>query len=143
MIVYFVVILSLLAAQVGAVLPTLCASTAKSIMFMFTTFNSLDLLRDAVGASRFAFGLPKLPAMLVDGKLKSATISRFTSTIVTHKVWAEVRTDPSCAHPLPNISSQLLAERACGTSLQACSCGTCLRKITCLRSRVAVLKQHA
>ena len=50
--------------QISQLLPALHASAAKAIMFMFTTYESLSSLRDAVGPHRFAFGFPKLPAVL-------------------------------------------------------------------------------
>lgn len=49
---YDLVLVPVLASQVGAVLPSLRASSARAVMFMFNTFESLAPLRDAVGAGR-------------------------------------------------------------------------------------------
>lgn len=51
-------LVTVLAPQVGAVLPALSASAATKVMFMFNTFESIVPLRDAVGATRFTFGFP-------------------------------------------------------------------------------------
>lgn len=80
------VLVTVLAPQVDAVLPALGASAATTIMFMFNTFEPLDRLRDAVGEARFAFGFPAgVFAHLVDGKLKHQL---FGGTTVTHQAWA-------------------------------------------------------
>ncbi|HTU64132.1 MAG TPA: ketopantoate reductase family protein, partial [Polyangiales bacterium] len=50
-------------------LPTLRASAARTVMFMFNTFESLAPLRAAVGDARFAFGYP-------DGVFALLVISR-------------------------------------------------------------------
>src|SRR4051812_12554783 len=47
---YDLVLVTVLAPQVSAVLPVLKESAAKKVMFMFNTFEPLDPLRDAVGA---------------------------------------------------------------------------------------------
>ena len=52
------VLVTVLAPQVSAVLPALQDSAAKTILFMFNTFEPLDPQREAVGPSRFAFGFP-------------------------------------------------------------------------------------
>ena len=56
------VLVSVLASHVEAVLPALTASRAKAVMFMFNTFESLEPLREAVGHARFAFGFPAIVA---------------------------------------------------------------------------------
>src|SRR6478735_4539884 len=61
------VLVSVLAHQVSAVLPALAASAAKTVMFMFNTFEPLARLSEAVGASRFAFGFPAILATVDDG----------------------------------------------------------------------------
>jgi 2-dehydropantoate 2-reductase len=55
---YDLVLVTVLAPHVAAVLPDLQASVAKSVMFMFNTFEPLEPLRAAVGAGRFTFGFP-------------------------------------------------------------------------------------
>lgn len=52
------VLVTVLAPQVAAVLPVLAQSAARKVMFMFNTFESIEPLRAAVGAERFAFGFP-------------------------------------------------------------------------------------
>jgi 2-dehydropantoate 2-reductase len=65
---YDLVIVTLLAYQVDAVLPTLQRSRAKCIQFMFVTFE-LERLQDAVGVERCSFGMPGLQAIFdEDGK---------------------------------------------------------------------------
>lgn len=64
------VLVTVLATQVGPVLPTLRDSAARRVMFMFNTFEALDPLRDAVGAGRFHFGFPGgVFTLLVDGRI--------------------------------------------------------------------------
>ena len=87
------VLVTVLAPQVDAVLPALQASAAQTIMFMFNTFEPLDRLREAVGAARFAFGFPAILALLPDGKLKHDIYTRGQRTIVTEPAWAKVFTD--------------------------------------------------
>ncbi len=73
---YDLVLVTVLAPQVDSVLPSLQASAAKTVMFMFNTFESLDLLRNAVGKERFAFGFPAILASLPGGKLKFRVFAR-------------------------------------------------------------------
>lgn len=64
------VLVTVLAPQVGAVLPTLGASAAKRVLFMFNTFDPIAPLRDAVGQARFSFGFPMgVFTLLVDGRI--------------------------------------------------------------------------
>jgi 2-dehydropantoate 2-reductase len=95
------VLVTVLASQVDAVLAALTASAAKTVMFMFNTFESLDRLRDAVGSARFAFGFPAILATLDDGKLTSKVVTRGMPTTVTDATWAKVFTDagiPAVVH---------------------------------------------
>lgn len=96
------VLVSVLATQVDAVLPALTASAAKTVMFMFNTFEPLDRLRAAVGPARFAFGFPAILASLDDGKLTSQIVTRGMVTTVTDPAWAKVFTEagiPAVVHP--------------------------------------------
>jgi 2-dehydropantoate 2-reductase len=78
------VLVSVLASQVDAVLPALQASAARKVMFMFNTFERLDRLRDAVGAERFTFGFPAILATLDGGgRVDSKIITRGQVTTVT------------------------------------------------------------
>ncbi|WP_437539788.1 2-dehydropantoate 2-reductase N-terminal domain-containing protein [Sorangium sp. So ce726] len=64
------VLVTVLSPQVAAVLPTLRASTARRVMFMFNTFEPLEPLREAVGAERFSFGFPGgVFTLLIDGRI--------------------------------------------------------------------------
>jgi 2-dehydropantoate 2-reductase len=95
------VLVSVLAHQVDAVLPALAASAAKTVMFMFNTFEPLSPLREAVGASRFAFGFPAVLAQVDDGKLTTDIVKHGLLTTVTDVAWAKVFTDagiPAVAH---------------------------------------------
>jgi 2-dehydropantoate 2-reductase len=95
------VLVTVLASQVDAVLPALRASAAKTVMFMFNTFESLAPLRDAVGTERFAFGFPAILANVDEGKLTTEIVTRGMVTTVTDARWAKVFNDagiPSTTH---------------------------------------------
>lgn len=95
------VLVSVLASQVEVVLPQLAASRARSIMFMFNTFLSLDSLSEAVGRDRFAFGFPAVLASVEGGKLTSRIVTSGMLTTVSDARWAEVFNDagvPSVVH---------------------------------------------
>ncbi|WP_437678302.1 ketopantoate reductase family protein [Sorangium sp. So ce131] len=96
------VLVTVLAPQVDVVLPALAESAARTVMFMFNTFEPLGRLRDAVGSARFAFGFPAILATLEDGKLTSKIVTRGMVTPVTDAAWAKVFTDagiPAVVHP--------------------------------------------
>ena len=84
------VLVTVLASQVDALLPVLGASAARTVMFMFNHFGPLDCLREAVGAARFAFGFPAVLARLEDGKLTSQFYGSGIRTTVTDSGWARV-----------------------------------------------------
>lgn len=66
---YDLVIVTLLAHQVSAVLPALQRSSAKALLFMFNNFEP-EQLRDALGAERCSFGMPFIQSRLnQQGKL--------------------------------------------------------------------------
>jgi 2-dehydropantoate 2-reductase len=68
---YDLVIVTLLAHQVDAVLPALQRSEAKCIQFMFNTFHP-ERLQAAIGVERSAFGMPFIQATLDrDGRLRA------------------------------------------------------------------------
>ena len=68
---YDLVLVTVLAHQVEAVLPVLQRSAAKCIQFMFNTFDP-ERLRNAIGAERCAFGMPFVQATVdKDGKLRA------------------------------------------------------------------------
>lgn len=83
---YDLVLVTVLATQVDAVLPALRASAARTVMFMFNTFEPLDRLRDAVGAARFVFGFPAgVFTLLIDGRIRPQVRS---GTTVGEAAWA-------------------------------------------------------
>lgn len=82
------VLVTVLAPQVPAVMDALRSSRAHTIMFMFNTFETLAPLRDAVGAERFAFGFPGgVFTLLEEGRIRT-TIRR--GTTVSDPSWAEL-----------------------------------------------------
>ncbi len=84
------VLVTVLAPQVDAVLPAVAASKAKQVMFMFNTFEPLGRLRDAVGAERFVFGFPAILATFDGaGVLTAKVVTRGQITTVTDRAWAE------------------------------------------------------
>jgi 2-dehydropantoate 2-reductase len=87
------VLVTVLAAQVEALLPALSASAAKTVMFMFNYFAPLDRLRGAVGSTRFAFGFPAVLARLDQGRLAAQFFGRGIRTTVTDQAWAKVLSD--------------------------------------------------
>ena len=87
---YDLVIVTLLAHQTDAMLPTLQRSAAKSIQFMFNTFHP-ERLQDAIGAGRCAFGMPFVQATLDgDGKLKATIGAAGQKTIMSEQPWVDV-----------------------------------------------------
>lgn len=96
------VLVTVLASQVDAVLPAVSASAAGTVMFVFNTFESLARLRDAVGPERFAFGFPAILASVDDGRLASQIVTRGMVTTVTDARQARVFTEagiPAVVHP--------------------------------------------
>lgn len=86
---YDLVIVSVLAHQVDAVLPALRRSAARCVQFMFNTFEPCRL-SDAVGADRCTFGMPFVQAKLdVDGRLVSR-IGAGQKTLMAEQRWVEV-----------------------------------------------------
>ncbi|MBN8613801.1 MAG: ketopantoate reductase family protein [Deltaproteobacteria bacterium] len=88
---YDLVLVTVLATQVDAVLDALTRSAARAVMFMFNTFDPIVPLERAVGASRFVFGFPGgVFALLLDGVL-DPQIRR--GTTVSDPGWARVFSD--------------------------------------------------
>ena len=95
------VLVTVLAYQVHDLLPTLSASQARTVMFMFNTFGPLDQLRNAVGPARFAFGFPAIAALVEEGRLAAQVYTLGRPTTVNDERWASVFTDagiPSRVH---------------------------------------------
>ncbi|MFT3707491.1 MAG: 2-dehydropantoate 2-reductase N-terminal domain-containing protein [Archangium sp.] len=107
------VLVTVLAPQVDAVLPSLQASAAKTVMFMFNTFEPFARLREAVGP-RFAFGFPAILANVQDaGRLESTIVTRGQITTVTDGGFAEVFTQAGIASVVhPDMESWLRTHAA-------------------------------
>ncbi|APR74743.1 2-dehydropantoate 2-reductase [Minicystis rosea] len=133
---YDLVLVTVLAPQVGTVLPTLRASAARAVMFMFNTFEPLDPLRDAVGAERFVFGFPGgVFTLLRDGKIApqiragttvgdASWAKTFTDagipTVVDEDMHAWLRSHAALVIPLMAIGT-VVAERRAGISWREAS----------------------
>ena len=84
------VLVTLLAHQVDAVLPALQRSSAKCIQFMFNNFEP-ERLRDAVGAERCTFGMPFVQASIdEDGKLNAIVGAAGQKSIMNQRRWVDV-----------------------------------------------------
>lgn len=87
---YDLVIVTLLAHQVDAVLPALQRSAAKCILFMFNNFEP-ERLRDALGAERCAFGMPFVQASLdTEGRLDAKIGAAGQKTKIDTPQWVDV-----------------------------------------------------
>ena len=87
---YDLVIVTLLAHQVDAVLPALQRSAATCIQFMFNTFDP-ERLQEAVGVGRCAFGMNFVQATLDgDGKLKATIGAGGQKTLMNRQRWVDV-----------------------------------------------------
>ena len=87
---YDLVIVTLMAHQLSAVLPALQASAAQCIQFMFNNFNP-EHLRDAVGAERCTFGMPFVQATVgQDGKLQATVGAGGQQTLMEQQRWVDV-----------------------------------------------------
>ena len=87
---YDLVIVTLLAHQTDALLPTLRRSAAKCIQFMFNTFHP-ERLQEAIGVERCAFGMPFVRATLDgDGRLKAVIDAAGQKTIMSQQRWVDV-----------------------------------------------------
>ena len=84
------VIVTLLAHQVDAVLPALRRSAAGCVQFMFNTFDP-ERLREAVGAERCAFGMNFVQATLDEnGRLKATIGAGGQKTLMDQQRWADL-----------------------------------------------------
>jgi 2-dehydropantoate 2-reductase len=102
------VIVTVLAHKVDAILPALKASAAHAILFTFNQFDPLSRLREAVGPERVAFGFPAILASLEDGKLKAKIFTLGQKTIVTEARWAALFTAAGIATDVePDMQSWL------------------------------------
>ena len=87
---YDLVIVTLLAHQTVDALAALQRSAAKSIQFMFNTFDP-ERLQRAIGEDRCAFGMPFVQAMLdAGGRLKATIGAGGQKSIMSQQRWVEV-----------------------------------------------------
>ena len=87
---YDLLIVTLLAHQVGEVMPALQASTAACVQFMFNTFKPEELI-EAIGPERCALGMPFVQAKLDgDGRLKASIGAGGQKTLLGRKCWVDV-----------------------------------------------------
>ena len=87
---YDLVIVTLLAHQVDAVLPALRRSAAKRIQFMSNTFDP-ERLQDAVGSDRCSFGMPFVQATVdAYGKLKATIGASGQKTKMNYPHWVDL-----------------------------------------------------
>ena len=87
---YDLVIVTLLAHQIDAVLPAIQRCAARCILFMFNIFQP-ERLQEAVGTERCAFGMPFVQALLeTDGKLKVTIGAGGQKTLLSQRRWVDV-----------------------------------------------------
>ena len=87
---YDLVIVTLLAHQVEAVLPALQRGAARCVLCMFNNFEP-ERLQDALGAERCAFGMPFVQANFdADGKLKATIGAGGQKTLMGQQRWVDV-----------------------------------------------------
>jgi 2-dehydropantoate 2-reductase len=87
---YDLVLVTVMAHQVDALLPALVASAARTILLMFNTFERTQRWRDVLGADRFAFGFPNMIAFLEEDGLRSVVTGPGMVTTLTSPQWAAV-----------------------------------------------------
>lgn len=84
-------IVTLLAHQVGSVMPALQASGTSCVLFMFNTFEP-EALVDAIGAERCALGMPFVQAKLGngDGRLRVSIGTGGQKTLLDKQRWVDL-----------------------------------------------------
>lgn len=87
---YDLVLATLPAHQVAAVLPALGRSAARAVLFLFNTFEP-DPLRAAVGDARCCFGMPLIQASLTpEGKLSAKIGAAGQKTRLGEERWVSL-----------------------------------------------------
>ena len=87
---YDVVIVTLMAHQIEAVLPALRRSASPCVLLMFNTFEP-ERWAAAIGPDRCAFGMPFVQSNLdPDGKLRVAVGAGGQKTLLSEQRWADV-----------------------------------------------------
>lgn len=84
------VLVTVLAHQVDAVLPSLASCRASTIMFMFNTFGDLHPLRDAVGAHRARFAFPNMISFFEADKLRNVVNGPGLVTATDSPEWVDL-----------------------------------------------------
>jgi 2-dehydropantoate 2-reductase len=87
---YDLIIVTVLAHQVEALIPALAASCAKNILFMFNTFEKTEKWRDRLGADRLSHGFPNIQAFFEEGKLRSVVSGPGIVTTLSSPKWADL-----------------------------------------------------
>jgi 2-dehydropantoate 2-reductase len=105
------VLVTVLAPQVTAVLPALRACAARTVMFMFNTFESLEPLREAIGPARFAWGFSGgVFTLVVDGRIDPQIRQ---GSVASSPEWARVFTEAGIpTQPEPDMQSWLRSHAA-------------------------------
>ena len=85
---YDLVIVTVLAQHVDALIPALAASRANHILFMFNTFEKTGKWADALGAERLLHGFPNMSAFFEAGKLRSVIDGPGMVTTLSSPTWA-------------------------------------------------------
>lgn len=87
---YDLVLVTVMSHQVDTLIPSLEASAAKSILFMFNTFENTERWIHALGSERIAFGFPKMVAFFEAGMLRSVVNGPGMVTTLSSPKWAEL-----------------------------------------------------
>jgi 2-dehydropantoate 2-reductase len=87
---YDLLVVTLLAHQTHPLMPALSRSAARSVQFMFNTFEP-ERLQASIGPERCALGMPFVQATLDgDGRLKVAIGTAGQKTIMDRQRWVDV-----------------------------------------------------
>ena len=87
---YDLVLVTVLAHQLGPLEQRLQQSRARQVMFMFNTVDSLSRLRELVGDARFVFAFPSVVASLPNDQLTFKVFKVGQVTLCTDARWALV-----------------------------------------------------
>jgi 2-dehydropantoate 2-reductase len=90
---YDLILATILAHHVDALIPALAASSARAILFMFNRFDRTDKWRDALGAGRLIHGFPNTSAFFEAGALLSVVDGPGMVTTLSSATWAAVIRD--------------------------------------------------
>jgi 2-dehydropantoate 2-reductase len=119
------VLVTVLAHQSEVLLPALEASQARTVMFMFNTFELGARRRAFVGSTRTAFAFPTMTVFFVDGKLRSSVKGPGMGTVTDHAEWARRFTEAGLPTKLePDMDSFLRSHAAFVVPLMAAAMRT-------------------